>query len=284
MQHVESNFSGADGLTLYAQTWLPAVTPRALVAIVHGFGEHSGRYPHVVEGLTAQGYAIYGFDHRGHGRSPGQRGHINRFEEYREDVHAFLQWVQAQTPNQPLFVLGHSMGAFVVLSYLLHTPMELRGAIISAAPIEPAGVAKPHIVAMSRALSRLWPTLPISLNLELAAISRDPAAVQAYRTDPLVHGRASVRWGAECLAELAWVKQHAANLKLPLLIIHGEADRINLVAGSRWLFAQAMATDKTLLTYPGGYHELHNDLDHAQVVNDIGQWLERRNNHRFAVV
>jgi len=263
------------GLELYYQCWWPEEESQAILAIVHGFGEHSGRYMNVVNHLTSRGYAIYGFDHRGHGRSPGQRGHINEWEEYQEDVRAFLQMISEQESGRPIFLLGHSMGGLIALDYILHHPGGLRGAIISGAPIEPVGGAKPYLVTLARLLSRVWPRFSLSPGLDISAISRDPAVVKAYEEDPLVHGVATVRWGTELLSTIEWVKAHAEEVRIPILLIHGEADRLCSPNGSRSFFEKVTFPDKELLVYPGGYHEPHNDINYEQVMKDLEQWLEK---------
>jgi alpha-beta hydrolase superfamily lysophospholipase/sulfatase maturation enzyme AslB (radical SAM superfamily) len=275
VKHAEGMFQGVGGLPLHGQCWHPEQEPRAVVGILHGHGEHSGRYLNVVHSLLSHGYAVCAFDHRGHGRSRGQRGHISSWSEYREDVRHFLQWVSSREPDCPIFLMGHSMGALVALDYLIHYSKGIRGAIISGAPIEPAGVAKPYLVLLSRLLSRVFPRFPLHLALDTSALSRDAAIVRAYVEDPLVHGKFSARWGTESLATLAWVKAHAADLDVPILFIHGEADRLNLPDGSRHFFERISSADKTIHIYPEMYHELHNDLGYDQVMNDLEQWLRR---------
>ena len=275
MIHGEGILRGAGGIELYHQWWRPEGEVRAALAIVHGHGEHSGRYMNVVEALIPHGYAVYGLDHRGHGRSRGQRGHINSYAEYREDVGAFLQWIANQEPDRSIFLMGHSMGALVVLDYLLLQPDGIRGAIISGAPLEPAGVVKPLLVIVSRALSRTWPRFPLRLGLDTSALSRDHAVVRAYVDDPLVHGTFTARWGTESLAALARVKSRAGDVHVPILIIHGEADRVNLADGSREFFENVACADRTLHVYPGMYHELHNDVGHEPVMADLECWLGR---------
>jgi alpha-beta hydrolase superfamily lysophospholipase len=275
MQHEEGTFQAAGEMILYYQSWVPEGNPRAILAIVHGFGEHSSRYPHVVEGLVPRGYAVYGFDLRGHGRSPGQRGHINAWAEYREDVRAFLQMIGEKEPGRPVFLLGHSMGALIALDYVMRQPGGLAGVVLSSLPIDPVGVAKAHLIAMARLLSRLWPTFAMEVGLETAALSRNPEVVRAYEEDPLVHGKATARWGTESLETVAWLKAHPAELTLPVLIIHGEADRLDAIEGVQVLFEQAASADKELKVDPGSYHEVHNDLDHAQMVSDLEAWLAR---------
>lgn len=276
LTHREGRFLGAGHLELYWQSWSADGAARATLAIVHGIGEHSGRYMNVVHHLVPRGYAVYGFDHRGHGRSPGQRGHIDDWSEYREDVDAFLRMVRGREGDRPLFVFGHSLGALIVLEYVLRRPDGLRGVIISGAPLEPVGVAKPHLVALARLLSRVWPRFSLSTRLDTPAISRDPAVVHDYRTDPLVHRTATARWGTECLAAIAWVKAHPAALRVPVLLLHGGADRLNAPEGTARFFAQVTHPDKTMRIYPDAFHELHNDPSREQVLRDVEGWLEQR--------
>jgi alpha-beta hydrolase superfamily lysophospholipase len=275
MEHEEGTFQGVGGLALYYQNWRPPEDPRGILAIVHGFGEHSGRYPNVVDYLVPRGYAVYGCDLRGHGRSPGQRGHINEWGEYRADVRAFLQFAAEEEPGRPVFLLGHSMGALIVLDYVIRHPEGLAGTVLSSVPIDPVGVAKAHLVAIARLLSRLWPRFPLQVGLDTSALSRDPAVVRAYEEDPLVHGQASARWGTESLDIVEWLKTHAAELTIPTLVVHGEADRLDSLDGVRVLFDQARSADKELRVYPGSYHEVHNDLDYPQMVSDLEAWLAR---------
>jgi len=167
------------------------------------------------------------------------------------------------------------MGSLIVLDYLIGQPSGLRGAIVSGVLIEPGQTAKPLLVTMARLLSQHWPNFSLNLGLDTKALSRDPAVVQAYVADPLVHGKASARWGTEVLRTIQSIKAEVKNIRTPLLILHGEADAINRVEGARWLFQEVAFTDKELRVYPGGFHEPHNDLDRAQVVQDLEEWLER---------
>lgn len=274
--HAEGCFRAADGLDLYYQRWLPAGEPRSAVVLVHGFNEHCGRYGRAVGALAAHGHAVYGFDQRGFGRSPGRRTYVERWAQYREDLGAFLHLVRREQGIRPLFLYGHSLGGITVLDYVLADAAGIRGAVCASAALEPAGVAKPYLVVTARLLSRAWPTLALDPKLDPGGLSREPAVVQAYATDPLVQHRATARFGTESLDAIASVKKRAARLAVPLLILHGEADRLNLPSGSRWLFESIRAEDKALRLYPGAYHELHNDLDAATVLADVCEWLEAR--------
>jgi len=260
-------------MELYCQGWWPEGEVRGVVAMVHGVGEHSGRFGNVVSALTAHGYVVVGYDHRGFGHSPGQRGHINDWSEYREDLDAFLERASGVAESMPLFVYGHSMGALVVLDYLQQSPSTLRGAVISGAPIEPGSVADPRKVTLARGLSRLAPRFPFTLGLDASALSRDPEFGKAYEKDPLTTPSVTVRWGAENLDTISRVRKHAGDIVTPVLFVHGEADRLNLVRGLRPFVDAIPIADKALRVYPGVCHEPHNDPDHERVLTDVAEWL-----------
>ena len=276
MKHSKGIFRGSGGISLFFQSWLPEEIPVASVAIVHGWGEHSDRYSNVVECLLPHGYAIYGFDQRGHGRSPGKRGHINSWGEYREDLRSFINIIRQQHPDGAVFLWGHSLGALIALDYLLHHPEGVRGAVISSCPIEPAGVAKPYLVLLSRLLSHIWPSFSLDRRLDATTLSRDQQVVQDSRSDPMMHGLCSARWASEVLDAIAAVKSQVSEVAVPLLFLHGEADQVNLAAGTSYLFDAVAFQDKTLRIFPGMYHELHNDIDHEQVLDDVRNWLSER--------
>jgi alpha-beta hydrolase superfamily lysophospholipase len=277
MQHAEGRFVGAGGLELYWQCWRPgsepALVPRAVVALVHGVGEHSGRYMNLVRPLVDDGYAVYGYDQRGHGRSPGPRVYVDRWADYREDLGAFLDMVARQAPGSPIVVYGHSMGSLVVLDYLLEHPKGLTGAIVSGVALQPAGVGRPYQVIMARVLSRVTPRLTVDLGIDAGSLTRDPQALEAARADPMLTSRATVRWGAESLATVRRVNEGMANIDLPLLVLHGGADPLNHPGGARALFETVSSPDKTLRIYPSVHHEPHNDLGHEQVASDVKEWL-----------
>jgi alpha-beta hydrolase superfamily lysophospholipase len=276
MNHQEGSFIGAEGIELYYQSWSPDSEPKAFVAIVHGVGEHGGRYAHVVDALPPAGYALYAFDQRGHGRSPGRRVHIDSWTQYREDLRAFLRMVARQADGKPVVVYGHSMGALVVLDYLLERPAGLAGAIVSGSPIEPAGVASPQLIAVARVLSGIVPRMHVKLGLDVNGLSRDPQVVAEYVADPLVTAGATARWGTESLATVERIKARMSAIDLPILILHGGADPLNTADGARALFDAVASADKTLKLYADGLHEPHNDLQHDEVVADILAWLQTR--------
>lgn len=271
----EGFFEGAGGLKLLYRAWGPPGISRAVLAVVHGHGEHSGRYEDVADTLVPRGVAVVAFDLRGHGRSPGQRGHIESWDDYREDVRAFLHTIHAEQPGAPVFLWGYSLGALIALEFALRSPRDLHGLILMGTPIRPAGVARPYLVWLARVFGALIPRFRMNLGLDVGRATRDPAVVEAGRHDPLMHPWASARWGSECLRALAWVQVHASDLRLPVLFLHGEADAVSAVEGVRAYFARLTCPDRELKIYPGASHELHHDLVRDQVLADMGDWMLR---------
>lgn len=298
---LQGTFSGSHDLQLFYQSWYPtraaqgshkaglhnaglhnAGLLKGVLAIVHGLGEHSGRYCAVVKGLTAAGYAVFGFDNQGHGKSEGQRGHIDSWQDYRNNARTFLQLVRKKEPGVPLFVMGHSLGGLIVLDYVLRhgssaefRALQVQGLVVSAPPIEPMNnTATSTRVMLARLLSGLLPRLTLKMGLDGGGLSRDRAVTVQAAKDPLTHPYVTLRWGSETLSTIAWVKTHIHQLTLPVLLTHGGADPIVASTGTQAIFQQIQSPDKTLRLYPGSYHEPHNDLDADQVVSDLLHWLD----------
>ncbi len=262
----------ADGLGLFAQSWLPETAPVAHLILVHGFGEHSGRYHNLVDEMLRYDIAVHSFDHRGHGRSPGPRGHVRSWQDYQDDVARLRAKVQAEA-SAPIFLMGHSMGALIVLDHLLTHPQGLHGGIVSGLPLQPTGAASPFLIALSRLFSRLLPRFKVSLKLDVGSLSRDPAVQAAYQADPLVHDKATARWGEQMTSTMARVRGQADQVRLPMLFVHGAQDPISPLPAVQDFFAAIAYPDKTLKIYPGRRHEPHNDFDHEQPLTDIRAWL-----------
>jgi len=289
--HPQGTFNGSRNLKLFYQSWYPtaAKSPggklaplKGVLAIVHGLGEHSGRYCAIVKGLTAAGYAVFGFDNQGHGKSEGQRGHIERWKDYRDNTQNFLQLVRSQEPSAPLFLMGHSLGGLIVLDYVLRnarTPefesLNLQGLVVSAPPIQPMdGTASSIRIAVARLLSGVLPRISVKMGLCKDGLSRDRGMTQQTAHDPLTHPYVTLRWGTETLSTIDWVKRHIEQLSLPVLLTHGEADPIVAPDGTREIYQQIQNPNKSIAIYPGSYHEPHNDLDAEKVVADLVEWIE----------
>lgn len=275
--HQEGTLTGAGGVNLYYQRWHPPGNVRGILALVHGLGAHGSAFGNIIDYFIPKNYAVYSFDLRGHGRSQGQRGYINHWGEFREDLGTFLQFIQTQEPGCPCFLLGHSMGALIVLDYALRSPQEasaLQGIIALAPALGQVGVP-PFKLAIGRLLSRVWPRFTLSTGIDLTIASRDPAVLAAYAQDQLRHNRGSARLATEYLATVSWIQEHAKDWQLPLLILHGGADQVTLPEGGCAFFQQVVIQDKERREYPEAYHEIHNDLNYQDILADMGNWLEQ---------
>lgn len=274
MKHIEGNFKGYGGLNLYYQSWHPQGQVQAVVVIVHGLGSHSGLFNNVVHYLVSQSYVVYALDLRGHGRSPGQRGYINAWAEFREDLSAFLQQIQEQEPSCPYFLWGNSLGGAIVLEYALRFSKGLQGVIVTAPALGRVGLS-PLKISIGLLLSRVWPRFSLKVGIDHSAISRDQSVVSAYAQDPLRHDYGSARLATEFFAAADWINSHASDLQIPLLLLHGSADRVTFPESS-WAFCERVTfPDKECYEYPGSYHDLHVDINYREVLVDIGRWLEQ---------
>ncbi len=276
MQHSGGRFQGVRGTDIYYQAWLPDEDPMAVVVVVHGLGEHSGRYMNVVNHLVPLGYAIYGLDHLGHGQSEGQREVIDRFTDYTATLEDFCALVEDWQPGKPLFLLGHSMGGLIATYYLLDHQADFRGAIISAPAVMVGDGVSQTTILMGKLLSTVAPTMGV-LALDANDISRDPAVVAAYVNDPLVyHGKTPARLAAEMLKTMGIVSARMEEIRLPFVVLQGSADKLVNPAGAQMLYDQAGSADKTLNIYEGLYHEVLNEPEHDRVLSDVADWLAAR--------
>ena len=275
MQRQTHVLKAGDGVALATYRWLPdgAGRPEAAVIIAHGYAEHAGRYDALAARLVGAGYAVYALDHRGHGHSEGERANVGVFREFVSDLARFTEHVREIHPNPPRFLLGHSMGGLVALQMVLEQPERVDGLILSGAYLSNAVRVPRALLALSRPVSRLFPSLPVQ-PLDTSALSRDPAVVEAYKADPLVyHGNVKARLGSEMLQAGAFVTERADSVHLPVLIMHGGADRLAAPEGSRELFERVGSRDKTLHIYEGYYHEIFNDVGKEKPVGDVLEWL-----------
>jgi acylglycerol lipase len=269
---VEDTFRGANGLRIFWRAWLPEGDPVAIVAIVHGVSEHSGRYAHVAADLVGHGYAVYALDHRGHGLSEGDRCVIDRLEHAVSDIDSLISIARDRHPDTKVFVLGHSLGGCLSLAHSLRHQDELDGLILSA-PVAVLESASAAMRAVARLLSSVVPRLGV-YDVDTEAISTDPRVVADYREDPLVyHRKVPVRTLAEATAEIETFPDRLPSLKLPLLALHGAADTIVPPAASRLVEERAGSTKKQLVIYPGLRHEILNEPERQTVLADIRGWL-----------
>jgi alpha-beta hydrolase superfamily lysophospholipase len=275
VEHREGTFPGFDGFPLYYQVWLPAGdSRRAVVVNLHGLGDHSGLYPNLASHFPARAVALYAFDMRGNGRSPGQRAYLGSWKEYRGDLEAFVGRVREWEPDLPLFLLGNSLGGLVVLDYVLHHPGQVEGVIAAAPVLGDVGVP-PVLMALGRVMSRVLPRFSLNVGMDLTGLAREPSVVEAVLADPLFHRRGTARLSTEVTAAISRVHQLAGSLSMPLLILHGSDDRMVPPDGSRTFFTKVRFPDRELREYPGAYHGLFADRGFEEVLGDLDRWIDR---------
>jgi alpha-beta hydrolase superfamily lysophospholipase len=266
-----STFPGWDGAPLHRATWA-ATRPRGVLVNVHGLGDHSGLYPHLVEFFPAHGWTVAALDTRGNGRSPGRRGHVGRWREYRDDLGAFLAVVRREHPGLPLVLLGHSLGGLMALDFALERPEGLAGVALAAPPLGDVGVPRP-LLLLARVLTRAWPTYTQVTGMDLSNLARDPRIVEALLADPLFHRAASARLATETLDTIAAVHARAGRLAVRTLILHGTGDRMVPIEGSRRLAAGPARGRVTLREYPDAGHALFVDLGYEERLRDLLDWM-----------
>ena len=271
MSITEWKWRTRDGLESYARGWT-VEKPKAVICLLHGHGEHVNRYNHVGQAFNDAGFALQGFDLRGHGRSAGQRGHIPSYESLLNDISDFLADAQKRYPGLPLFIYGHSMGGNLVVNYVLRYPQGLQGAIVTGPWLRLAFEPPALQLTLGKMMNTLAPSFSQASGLDQAAISRDPEVVRAYAADPLVHNKISARLFTAIHQSGLWALEHAANLKIPMLLMHGGADRITSTGASQE-FVAAAGSLITLRIWDGGYHEIHNDLEKVRVIRSMTDWL-----------
>ncbi|MFM1722712.1 lysophospholipase [Rhodococcus sp. PAM 2766] len=276
MQHTESEFAGVHGTRIVYDVWRPDGPPTGILLLAHGLGEHARRYDHVIERLVGLGLVVYAPDHRGHGRSGGKRIELRDWSEFIDDLHQLSAVATAENPGLDRFLLGHSMGGAIALSYALDHQDELSGLILSAPAVDVVGGKPRVVVEVGKLLGRFAPGVPVE-TLDAKAVSRDPAVVAAYESDPLVHHgkvKAGIARGMIIAAES--FPARLPSLTLPVLLLHGTEDHLADISGSRMIAAHAGSKDLTLKTYDGLFHEVFNEPEQDKVLDDLVDWLRPR--------
>jgi alpha-beta hydrolase superfamily lysophospholipase len=281
-RHASRQFMSG-GERLHLQAWLPedagpdpGPTPKAVVAVVHGYGDHGGRYGWLGEDMAARGFAVYVYDLRGHGQSSGVRGQVKRFDDYLGDTEVFIEEVRRERPAAPLFLLGHSMGGLVCARLAEERSPAVRGLVLASPFLQLGEAIPPAKVVAAKAMARVWPGRDIGNTLQATHLSHEESVVEAYVTDRLVHHVAPARWAAETLAAQDAAMAAAERISLPLLVLYGTDDRVVDVAFIEALFDRASSPDKTIERYEGLYHECFNETERARVFADLAGWLAAR--------
>lgn len=262
------------GLEIYAQNWRPTGRLCGVVGLVHGLGEHIGRYEHVAGRLNQAGYALVGFDQPGHGKSEGKRG-ATSYEESADEIDRLLGEIDTLYPGAPRFLYGHSMGALFVLAYTLKRRPNLRGVIATSPPLAAgSGVSKSKVV-FAQVMAKVAPTLTVPNGLDRENLSRDPAVIDAYAADPLVHPQVSARLGYDLFTLGPWVAEHASEFPVPLLLEQGSLDHI-VSYPATVDFASTLPADRvTFKAWEGYYHETHNEPEKQEVLQFMVDWLDQ---------
>ncbi|MBI1856181.1 MAG: lysophospholipase [Chloroflexi bacterium] len=275
MKSFESGWESKDGIRFYMRGWEPDKAPKAVVCLLHGHGEHVGRYAHVGEAFSKAGYVLVGYDERGHGKTGGPRGHTPSYDAMMDDVADFLALMEKRYPGLPRFLYGHSMGGNQVINFALRHKPALAG-VIATDPWLKLAFDPPAIkVTLGRMMNSIYPAFTQASELETAALSRDPEIVRAYEKDPLVHDKMSARLFVGMYESGLWALDHAAEFPLPLLLMHGTGDRLISSQASRE-FAERAGRNAAFRAWDGFYHEIHNEPEKAEVLKSMTVWMDER--------
>ena len=275
MKHTEFKLNTFDGLQLFGQIWQPEGQAQAAVCLIHGLGEYSGRYVHVVDSLTQAGYTLISFDLRGHGKSEGLRGHTPSYEALMQDISSLLEAVNKKFPQLPFFLYGHSLGGNLVLNYVLRHQPHLKGVIATAPWLRLAFEPLASKIALGKMTNYIWPSFSQKNGLDTKALSHDLEVIRSYENDPMVHDRISARMFISAYQAGQWALEHAPEFSLPLLFMQGGDDKIISIEASRE-FASKIKENCTLKIWNGLYHEIHNEPEKEEVFKFLIKWLDKK--------
>lgn len=272
----ERTFDGVGGVRIVYDVWTPDTAPRGVVVLAHGYGEHARRYDHVAERFGEAGLATYALDHRGHGRAGGKRVRVRHMKEFVADYRSLVLTARKENPGVPLIVLGHSMGGGIAFAYGVQYPGEYDLMILSGPAIAAhTGVSKVKAI-VGKTVGSILPDLPIE-QIDADLVSRDPKVVADYKADPLVYrGKIPAGIGKALLVVGESMERKAPGVTAPLLVVHGEDDQLVSAAGSRRLVECIGSKDVELKVYPELYHEVFNEPERDEVLNDVVSWIQAR--------
>ena len=277
MHYSEFHLSAPNGLRLFGRQWLPAQAAeiRAVVCLIHGIGDHSGRYQELVSYLVNRHFAVLAIDQMGHGQSEGRRGHARRYDDLLDNVALLLRKAQTDYSGLPIFLYGHSWGGNQVINFALRRQSVLQG-VIATSPWLRLGFTPPRWkVGLGQLMRWVYPSLSQPSGLIADHISRDKAVVEAYRRDPLVHSQITASMFVHSHAAGLWALKHADEFPLPLQLIHGSQDKLTSPEGSQE-FAAKRKDKVSFRLFEGMYHETHHEIGKEEVFRTIGEWLERQ--------
>ncbi len=275
MKYDEGWIESNDGSRLFWRRSSPDVETTAVLLFVHGLAEHSGRYKHVMEHFAGRGYDCWAFDYRGHGKSPGLRVHINRFDEFLTDLEAVHHLVRENDPGRPLFLIGHSQGGLITLRYTLAHPEDLTGTVVSSPflGVHPDSRPNAFLRLLAKLLSVVAPRVMLSKPPDTSLLSRDPTVGEAYLADPLTSYTVSARWFTEVMAAHLDTYKRAGELKTSTLVMQSGDDRLADPAATRAWVDAAPPELVDSFEWEGFYHEMFNETEKERVFDRMEQWL-----------
>lgn len=275
MKCTETEWLACDGTPMHAVRWHTVGEPAMVVCLIHGLGEHSGRYTNMAQYYVSQGVEVVSFDLRGHGKSGGQRGHSDDFQQMLRDIDRFLYKASAIDVEKPHFIYGHSLGGTLAIKYALSHSGEFKGVILSAPMLKPAFEPPKWKVLLGRYLQLIWPRLSLSNEVDINALTRDKALLDSYKNDPLSHDRISAKFGTQLLEQGEQLLEEASVVDFPILMMHGNADELTCHKAST-IFAECAGQQCTLKIWEDFYHELHHEPEKEDVFNYCIDWMKRK--------
>jgi len=270
---LESIVTAPDRHQIFLRHW-PVESPKAVMVLSHGLGSYAGRAKNIVARLVPAGYAIFGHDHRGHGKSAGRRGHVDRFDQYLDDLYLVISGAHAAYPDKKVFLHGHSLGGLIALAFALRHGDAISGVIASSPALQLALEVPAAKATFGRMIASVWPTLTLGNEIDANTLSHDPQVVAEYENDPLVHDRVSSRFFVEFTAAMDRTLTTAGGLHLPLLAYHGSEDALTSPAGTQLFVERAASLDKTFRLFEGQRHEVHNDTGKEELLDLLQNWLD----------
>jgi len=261
-----------DGTELHGYSWIPENEPKAVICLIHGLGEHAGRYQWVADFFNENQFGVYSYDQRGHGRSPGKRGHA-RYENLLEDIESLLMVARVNHLDTPIYLYGHSWGGNLVSHFILNRPTnELQAAVLTSPWLKLSREPNGMQLKMAKLMAKLYPSFTQSNGLDIADLSRDSEVGKAYKADPLVHDQISAGLFIEVQRAGSQSIELAKHLKLPTLVVHGSNDKITSAAASQE-FAEAGNSNSNYHQWPEMRHETHNEIGKEEVLNYTLNWM-----------
>ena len=278
MNYKSTMYASFDGMKLSGYLWEPEETPKALINLVHGFGEYSERYEHWALRFNKLGYVVHAIDNRGHGKSDGRRGYLNSFDDFLKDVDVLVKESAKLYPELPQIIYGHSMGGNIVANYILKRDVNFKGAVISSPWLRLAFNPSALTIFFARIVRRVFPKFTQKAKLDVKGISHDPVVVEKYLADPLIHEKISARMFFEIYQAGNWAIENTDKLKIPVLVQHGSGDLITSHKASEEFAENAVKNGKVaeFKEWEGLYHELHNELEKDKIFEFVSGWIEQK--------